>query len=168
MLADLPFWLKIWNKGVDIATGVATNTISVGIIALIAIWTWRWKRKRDLKHEEDKQRQQHAIAEELAAKKRAKDHLDRVSALRRELGPLADRFASAGSAGNAEQLQKAWDTWVAWLEASQLQYLQANRKILDSWAVYSGKFQFANSNQTVSQWAEKLTPQVRSTQLRPE
>ncbi len=56
---------KIWNRGVDIIAGVATSTISAAIIALIAIWTWRWKRKRDLKHEEDKQRQQYAIAEEL-------------------------------------------------------------------------------------------------------
>lgn len=39
MIAELPFWLKLWNKGVDNAAGVVTSTLSAAIIALIATWT---------------------------------------------------------------------------------------------------------------------------------
>jgi hypothetical protein len=168
MIADLPFWHKIWNRGVDIAAGVTTNTISAGIVALIATWTWRWKRGRDLKYEEDKQRQQHAIAEELAEKRRLKENLSRVSRLQRELEALVEKFANAGSPGNAEQLQKAWDTWAAWLEKNELNYLPANRKILNRWALYSDNFRYAGSQQNASQWAGELITELRGTQLSPD
>jgi hypothetical protein len=162
-----PYWRALWDRGVDISVGIITNTISAGIVALIAIATWRWKRKRDPKHEEDRQRQQRRIAEELDREGRSQEILRRISELQSELDPLVQNFASAGSAGDADHLQKAWDAWRSWLEANQLQYLPGNRKILDSWASYSDRFGAANSNQTVSQWAEKLIVQVRGTQLGP-
>jgi hypothetical protein len=167
MLTDLPFWQKIWNRGIDITVGVLTSTISAAIIALIATLTWHWKRKRDLKHEADKQRQQFAIAEELDKQKRSEADAERIARLRQELQPLALQFPSAGTAGDAQLLQDAWDTWVAWLEKNELQYLPGNRKILDAWAPYKDKFRAANSNQTVALWAGNLTQQVRETQLSP-
>ena len=151
LVADLPFWQKLWNKGVDIAAGVATSTISAAIIALIATWTWRWKRKRDLKHEADKQRQQYAIAEELAENRRARENRDRQLQLERELQSLAAKFTDAGTSGNAELLQGAWDTWLSWLHKNQLEYMPANRRIIDGWAIYAEKFRAATSQQVVSQ-----------------
>jgi type VI protein secretion system component VasK len=66
MLADVPFWLKVRSRGIDIAASVIASTISAAIIAIIATFTWRWKRNRDLRFEEDKQRQQQRLAEEFA------------------------------------------------------------------------------------------------------
>ena len=88
-----------------------------------------------------------------------------MAALRRELDPLVDKFRSAYAVGSAERLQDAWDTWTAWLKENQLQYLPGNRMVLDAWAEYGNKFRAANSNQTVSQWADRLVAAVSKTQL---
>ena len=165
MIADLPFWLKLWNKGVDIAAGVVTSTLSAAIVALIATWTWHWKRNRDLKFEADKQRQQHAIAEELAHTKRADEESARQSILRQELEALLRDFESAGSPGNPDRVQDAWDTWGNWLKKHQLEYLPDNRKIFNKWAVYN--FRQANSQQTASQFASQLIGDIKETQLSP-
>jgi len=161
LVADLPFWQKLWNKGVDIAASVVSTTTSAAIIALIATWTWRWKRKRDLRHEADKQRQQHAIGKELLAK----ENRDREAQLKLELDPLVAKFSEAANTGNADLLQGAWDTWLGWLHQNQLEYIPANRRILDAWAVNAGNFGKANSYQTVSQWAKEIASQVSGTQL---
>jgi hypothetical protein len=137
MIADLPFWLKLWNKGIDIAAGVLTSTLSAGIVALIATWFWRWKRSRDLKFEADKQHQQHAIAEDLAHKKHTVEELARRSLLSQELEALLETFTNAGSPGNPDRVQDAWDVWTAWLKKNQLEYLPDNRKILNKWEVHN-------------------------------
>jgi hypothetical protein len=164
----LSYWHKLWDKGVDIGAGIVINTISAGIIALIATLAWRWKRKRDLKHEEDKQRQQHRIAEEFAREQHSKANVERRLGLERELESLVAKIANAGSVGNGEHLQIAWNGWRAWLTKNELQYLPRNQEILDSWINYSDKFSAASSNRNVSLWAERLASQLRKTQLSPD
>lgn len=59
------FLQQLWNKGIDITASVLAATLSAGIVAGIGTLAWRWNKRRDLKHEEEKQRQQHRVAEEL-------------------------------------------------------------------------------------------------------
>jgi hypothetical protein len=165
MIADLPFLLKLWNKGVDIAAGVVTSTLSAAIVALIATGTWGWKRSRDLKFEADKQRQQHAIAEDLANKQRADEEVARQSLLRQELEALLRDFANAGSPGSPDHLQDAWDAWVTWLKNNKLEYLPDNRNVLNKWVGHV--FRQVNSQQTASQLADRLIGDIKSTQLGP-
>ncbi len=165
MIGDAPFWLKLWNKGIDIAAGVVTSTLSAAVVALIATWTWHWKRTRDLKYEADKQHQQHAIAEELAQQKCAAETFARQSRLSQELQAILRPFASAGSPGNPDRVQDAWDNWVTWLKQNQLEYLPDNQKIINEWAGYN--FRQLNSQQTASQFANKLIVATQETQLSP-
>ena len=167
MLTDLPFWQKIWNRGIDVTVGVLTSTISAAIIAIIATLTWHWKRKRDLKHEADKKHQHVAIVEKLDKQKRYEADTERIAQLRQELEQLALQFASAGNRpGGVLLLHGAWDTWVAWLQKNELQYLPGNRKILDQWASLAQDWDLSLSvsePQDVTRWAGNLTQQVRET-----
>lgn len=124
---------------------------------------WRWKRSRDLKFDADKQRQQHAIAEELARKKQAAEDAARQLALGQELEAHLQRFASAGSPGNPDRVQDAFDGWVTWLDKNGLKYLPDNQKILDKWAIHN--FRQANSQQTAAQLAKEVAADIKGTQL---
>src|SRR5579884_358573 len=159
MLAPGDYFHKLWDKGVDIGAGVVISSVSGLILAAIATLTWRWKRRRDIKLEEDKQRQQHRIAQEFAQQ----EQRERGIQLKRERDALIQKVLD--TQGNAQQLQKAWDAWETWLRKNGLEYLPGNRKILDKWATHSHAFGATSRQDTVFKWAEQIAEDIKNTQF---
>ncbi|MGA3027618.1 MAG: hypothetical protein ABSF98_22890 [Bryobacteraceae bacterium] len=127
MLADAPFWLKVWNRGVDIAASVVGSTISAAIIAVIATFTWRWKRNRDLRFEEDKQRQQQRLEAEFAKNEKLRAaSQERHNRLTQERDYFV--FALHG-ADPPSRINEIWAAYWEWMERNELNNLPANRKI---------------------------------------
>jgi chromatin segregation and condensation protein Rec8/ScpA/Scc1 (kleisin family) len=156
MLGELPWWVKLWYKGVDIAASILANSVSAAIIAVIATLTWRWKIRRDLSFEEDKQRQQDRVTRELERQKRRDEHRERVKTLSED----RDRFVSAIlSVPSVDRLQTEWDRYLKWLTLNGLVNLPANQSILNVHANYSNKLH------AFPAMAKTLSEAIRGTEL---
>jgi hypothetical protein len=162
MLADLSFWEKLWNKGVDVAASIVASTISAFIIAVIATLTWGFKRRRDLELEEDKLRQKNRLELEFAKQKQTEDDSNRL----RQLEKVRDDFASAAaSAPTPKGLQDVWDRYLRWLHDKGLLSLRKNQEIVDTW----GPYQFHTATPVnVPGLGKSVSAAVNSTQLSPE
>jgi hypothetical protein len=92
VIADIPWWTKLWFKGVDIGAGVAITVISAAVIGLTATILWKWKIRRDLELEEKKIRLHIQINEEI--RKEADESTERKRRLIavQEIRQLADRL----------------------------------------------------------------------------
>ena len=127
MVADVPFWQKLWNRGVDVAASVIASSITAAIIAIIATFTWRWKRNRDLHFEEDKQRQHQRLADEFAKQERQRVAGEQHDALSQQRENLAAAMLEAEA--DSILIKEVWWNYVLWVKSILLNYLAGNKNI---------------------------------------
>ena len=153
MLAEASFWLKLWNKGIDISASIIASTVSAAIIALIATLTWRWKRQRDLRFEEDKQRQQQRLKEEFEENERSRA----AKATHDRLAHSREEYALAMGYDDRRRAIETWEAYRQWMQAEGLDLLPANSKIPAD--------PFISQPPDLAQFFQELADLIRSTEL---
>jgi hypothetical protein len=129
-LALTPVLLKLWDKGVDIAAGVITSTLSAGVIAVIATITWSWKRNRDLRFEAEKQRQAYSIAKEFDNQTKLIDDLQLGHKHKTELGHLIAAIEVAFNSEDREQLWLNWQLLTGWIHINKFPHSPLSLNVL--------------------------------------
>lgn len=163
MLAELSYFRKLWNKGVDISAGVITSVITSVIIGLIGLLFWRVKLWLDLRTEERKQRQEHRIAQELESEKRRGDEIrleERLTGEREALAKIAE------SSKNTNHLSDCWAQFEKWLDENRLDRFGENRTILIAHGPWGRSLR--SCSPPYGEQAATLAGIIRATAVTPE
>jgi hypothetical protein len=158
MFAELSYFQKLWNRGVDIGVGVVTSVI-VGVIGLLF---WRGKLWLDLRAAAEHQRQQHQISAELDAERAHQAARERRAQLQRD----RENFAvSAEAAEDFVVLARSWESFAQWLYSNGLNDLPGNLRLLH---VHGNNGQAFFQNAThgpVTEKAQEVAALIRTAEL---
>jgi hypothetical protein len=131
-IADTPWWMKLWWKGVDIAA----NVISGVSLALLALGSWRlqqwWQQQIAEKRERDKEQQQRL------------NQLARLSAERDHFLHRAEEIVEGRPYLNAAILDVRIDDVIKlaedvqrWMDTNGLHQYQDNWRQFELWRAYT-------------------------------
>ena len=152
LLTEIPWWTKLWWRGVDVASDVIKNLISAGTVATVAYLTWEKKKRRELalelEHDRNKKVQEETLARQFATERARTERIahreERVGRLKAELADLFNRFPT----------QEATSTYVLFKRYSE-------------WLENSGLLAFGNNLQNLRSWSnrnyfdEEEVPEIR-------
>jgi hypothetical protein len=148
MTPDIPWWTKLWWRGLDVAVNVMSATISAGIVWLFARIFVRWKHDEDLRFEKRKAEQ--ALALQGGAT---------TNALRIQ---LEDFVARVQSTSGAEELGVVVKQWRKWLDNNNLLPFGGNLGLSDDWASDS-RFTGPNANANFESFKKDILRDIGKT-----
>jgi len=138
-MTDIPVWMKLWHKGVDIASAVIASTLSALIVGAFAWVMWNWKKRRELLFEEEKLRLQRRMHTE----NETYEKLDRYMTL---WSDPQSHVSAISNADNPRRLETAANGFLQWLSFNSLSTSGDNVHVVDEFRKYDPLGKIADAN----------------------